>query len=153
GLRGMHHVKFASLAEIAVWSILVQRTPMAVARAVKDRLVARFGSCVEKDGIAYQAFPDLPTLATLDAASLRDVVRHAAKADAIAAVTRALHERGQRWLETAPYEDVDRWLQALPRIGEWSSAFILFRGLGRMERMTQRGGPLYEAARRAYGGA
>src|SRR4051812_33619313 len=43
-LRGMHHVKFASLAEVSVWSILVQRTPMNVARGIKDRLVARLGS-------------------------------------------------------------------------------------------------------------
>jgi DNA-3-methyladenine glycosylase II len=150
-LRGLHHVKFASLAEVAAWSILVQRTPMLIARKMKDALVARFGGVVVKDGVAHRAFPELGTLASAGGDAIAEVVRHRPKAEAIAAVARALHERGQAWLETAPYAEADRWLRSLPRIGEWSSAFILFRGLGRMERMSDRGGPLYRAARGAYG--
>jgi 3-methyladenine DNA glycosylase/8-oxoguanine DNA glycosylase len=124
---------------------------MAVARRVKDAIVARFGTAIAKDGVTHSAFPELATLARAEPSAIAEVVRHAAKAEAISVVTRALFERGQSWLESAPFDDVDRWLRALPRIGEWSSAFILFRGLGRMERMSQRGGPIYEAARSAYG--
>lgn len=150
-LRGLHHVKFASLAEIATWAILVQRTPMLVARKMKDALVARFGGTVTKDGTKHRAFPDLATLASLDEPEIAECVRHRPKSAAISEVARALHERGQEWLTSVPYDEADKWLRSLPRIGEWSSAFILFRGLGRMERMSQRGGPIYEAVRRAYG--
>ena len=43
------------------------------------------------------------------------------------------------------------WLGRLPRIGAWSKAFVLYRGLGRMERLELREGPIVERARAVYG--
>ena len=151
-LRGMHHVKFASLPEIAAWSIMTQRTPIPVARKTKDALVEKLGGKIEKDGITYRAFPDARTLIDAGREGIGAVVRDPRRAEAIAVVAHAIEERGEAWFREAPYDEVDRFLRSLPRIGEWSSAFILFRGLGRMERMSRSGGPIYDAVRSLYRG-
>ena len=41
-LHGFHQVKFLTPFENACWAVLTQRTPMAVAHALKQRLVARW---------------------------------------------------------------------------------------------------------------
>ena len=151
-LRGMHHVKFASLTEIATWSILTQRTPIPVARRKKDALVEKLGGKIEKDGITHRAFPDARTLVDAGGQGIGAYVRDPRRAEAIAVVAHAIDERGEAWFREAPYDEVDRFLRSLPRIGEWSAAFILFRGLGRMERMSRSGGPIYEAVRSIYQG-
>jgi DNA-3-methyladenine glycosylase II len=56
----------------------------------------------------------------------------------------------ERWLRAGDYDAVEAWLRAIPGIGAWSAAFVLIRGLGRMERIAPNE-PLLKAAAHAYG--
>ena len=147
--RGHHHVKFASLAEIATWAILAQRN-MRAARPVKSEIVRALGPSIVVDGGTHRAFPEPEEL--VDPRTLRPLVRTDAEAHAIAAAARALGDaQVVRALHAERYDDALARLEGLPRIGPWSAAFILFRGLGRMERLAERSGPIVAAARRVYG--
>ncbi len=156
--RGHHHVKFPSAFEIACWAVLGQRTPMRAARRMKDALVARLGGAIARDGLTWRAFPEAEAVAAEPAAAIASIVGHARKGEAIAAIARAFANhptmRDDAFLRDAPLDDAERWLRELPLVGPWSSAFILFRGLGRMERLTippDGKSPIAAAARRVYG--
>ena len=148
--RGHHHVKFASPFEITTWAILAQRN-MRMGRPVKDRIVSALGPTITVDGITHRAFPEAEAMT--DERVVRPLVRTDAEAEAIsvAAQTFSVLDVGASLLRTR-YDEAERFLTALPRIGPWSAAFILFRGLGRMERLAERSGPILAAARRVYGG-
>ena len=147
-----HHVKFPSPIEIATWAVLAQRAPIAVARRTKDALVAELGPTVTVDGVVHRAFPTAAAFADAPPAVLARIVGNSVKAPAIASIARALRDLDPHALLDAPYDEALGWLRALPRIGEWSAAFILFRGLGRMERLSPRPEPILAAARSVYGG-
>jgi DNA-3-methyladenine glycosylase II len=149
--HGHHHVKFPSAFEITVWAVLAQRTPMRLARAVKRALVERFGTSIVVDGERHLAFPTAKRLASVADADLGGVVKHAVKAAAIAEITRAFEDVDEEWLRHGPFAEVQSWLARLPRIGAWSTAFVLYRGLGRMERLELEDGPIVDCARAVYG--
>ena len=147
--HGHHHVKFPTAFEIAVWAVLAQRN-MRLGRRIKDAIVAAFGPRIVIDGTEHRAFPE-PHVLT-EAREVRRVVGDDAKADAIVTIARTFRELDvPRALLAPPYDEADAFLRSLPRIGPWSSAFILFRGLGRMEHLAERSDPILAAARRAYG--
>lgn len=76
----------------------------------------------------------------------------AARADAIVEIARAFSDpRFEASLREASLEDADAQLRSLPFLGPWSRAFVLFRGLGRMERLASASDPILAAARRVYG--
>jgi len=133
--HGLHHPKFPSPFEITAWAVLVQRMGIRPALKVKRALVDRFGDRLEVGGEQYGAFPSAQRVAELSAATLQQVVPSAVKAEAIVKVARAYAEVDESWLVRAPYADVEAWLLDLPRIGAWSASFVLYRGLGRMERL------------------
>ena len=130
-LRGLHHVRFLTLGEIAVYAVMMQRTPIALAARLKRRFVERFGQRV--DGL--YAFPDLAELETLTADEIHDAIHHRPKADKIAACVRGVARIGERFLTTAPYAEARDALLAIPGIGPFSAAAILLRGLGRMDEL------------------
>jgi DNA-3-methyladenine glycosylase II len=145
---GHHHVKFPSPFEIAAWSVLAQRN-MRAGRKIKDAIVDAFGPRIEVDGVEHRAFPEPHAI---DARTLRSIVRDESKADAIASIARTFRDLDVRraCMETS-IEEATALLRSLPRIGAWSAAFILFRGLGRMEKLADRSGPIVQAARAVYG--
>ncbi len=156
--HGHHHVKFPSPFEIAVWALLAQRN-MRLGRPLKDAIVRALGPRIDPGvaqmgagppitGVAHHAFPEPEVLA--DAGALRGIVP--GHADAISTVARAFSDPAlEPALLSAPLAEAEALLRTLPRIGPWSAAFILFRGLGRMERLAERSEPILRAARRAYG--
>lgn len=147
--HGHHHVKFASPFEIAIWAVLAQRN-QRLGRRIKDALVAALGPSLVVDGVVHRAFPEPERF--LEERRVRAIVGDDAKAGAMHAIARTfLTLDVERALVQAPYDEADAVLQRLPRIGPWSSAFILFRGLGRMPRLASASGPIIEAARRVYG--
>ena len=146
--RGLHHPKFPSAFEIAVWAVLAQRMPIAIARKTKRALTGRFGSSVGE----HLAFPEASAIAGAPAIDLAAIVRNTRKAAALAAIADVFARiDADAFLARAPFDEAEAWLGALPLVGPWSTSFILFRGLGRMPRLTIRGGPIADAARRAYG--
>ncbi|MFO0683304.1 MAG: hypothetical protein U0234_14700 [Sandaracinus sp.] len=145
--HGHHHVKFPSPFEIAVWAVLAQRN-MRLGKLMKDALVRALGPTLTHEGVTHRAFPEPEALTDVDA--VRAIVP--AHADAIVAIARAFSDAALvPALLAAPLDEAEARLRSLPRIGPWSAAFILFRGLGRMERLAERSDPILRAARRAYG--
>lgn len=145
--HGHHHVKFPSPFEIAVWAVLAQRN-MRLGKPLKDAIVRTFGPAIHHAGVTHRAFPEPEALD--DAPALRAIVP--AHADAILAIARAFGDPTLvPTLLAAPIDEADAMLRSLPRIGPWSAAFILFRGLGRMEQLAERSDPILRAARRVYG--
>ncbi len=147
---GYHQVKFLTPFENACWAVLAQRSPLAVSRLMKDRLVARFGGTCTVDGETYAAFPEPADLAGVTPAALVETLRNARKADYLHAVIQAWLAVDEQWLRTGPYDDVERWLRGIRGVGVWSASFVLIRGLGRMERLPPEDA-LTRAAARVYG--
>jgi DNA-3-methyladenine glycosylase II len=151
-LAGLHHVKFPSAFENAVWAVLGQRTPMRLAHAVKRAFVARFGPSVPiEGGEPMLAFPSAERVLAAGPDAVLEVVRHRVKAEAISAIAHAFAGVDEAWLRAGPYEEVRAWLSDLPRMGPWSTHFVLFRGLGRMDDLDLDGDALQRCLRAVYG--
>jgi DNA-3-methyladenine glycosylase II len=149
-LYGYHQVKFLTPFENACWAVLTQRTPQPVARRLKTALIERAGRRLTVDGIVHWAFPEPADLAGMPDAALTTLLGNERQAGYLSAAARAFAGADERWLRAGPYDEVEAWLRAIPGIGPWSAAFILIRGLGRMERLA--GEPaLLRAAARLYG--
>lgn len=133
-LHGYHQVTFPTPFENACWAVLTQRTPMAVARRAKDELTRRYGAVLRREGVEYPAFPEAAALADADPDALLEIVGNARRTDYLRAVAEAFAGVDEVWLRAAPYDEAEAWLRAIRGIGAWSAAFILLRGLGRMER-------------------
>ena len=150
-LHGFHQMKFLTPFENACWAVLTQRTPMAVAHALKQRLVARFGAALVVDGAAYAAFPEAGTLAMAGRDELAALLRNERKASYLRAIATAFAAVDEDWLRARPYEQVRDWLLAIDGIGPWSANFVLIRGLGRMDTVATPEKELLAAARSVYG--
>lgn len=133
--HGLHHVRFLTLEEIAVYAVLMQRTPMAMAARMKRRFFERFGLPVAVAGTSLRALPAIEQLAELDASTIGEAIGHAPKGEVIANVLRAVAKLGESFLATAPYAAARDALLAIPGIGPFSAAAILLRGLGRMDEL------------------
>jgi len=151
-LHGLHHVRFLTLEEIAVYCVLMQRMPIKLAAMYKRRFLERFGVPVDAEGVTLRAMPELDQLVELDEEEIAAAIGHPRKAMLIAGVVRGIAAIGEDFLRTAPYAAARDALLAIPGVGPFSAAAILLRGLGRMDELP----PLRqveEAARETYGAA
>ncbi len=149
-LYGLHQVRFLTPFENACWAVMGQRTPLAIARRAKDAFVERYGGTISVNGVTYRAFPEPDDVAGLTSDDLRPIVRNDRRAAYLANVIDAWQSADEYWLRTAPFDEAEAWLRAITGFGEWSTMFVLFRGLGRGDRMTLTR-PNAEAMRAAYG--
>jgi DNA-3-methyladenine glycosylase II len=152
-LHGLHHVRFLTLAEITVYCVLMQRTPISQAARWKRRFLERFGRPVTVDGRVLHAMPTLAELTGLSASDHREAVRHPGKAAALPEVICGVAALGEDFLRTAPYDDARRALIEIPGIGPFSAAAILLRGLGRMDDVPLEGKPFALPGKAVYGDA
>nr|HEX4315611.1 hypothetical protein [Kofleriaceae bacterium] len=151
-LHGLHHLRFPTLGEIAVYAVMMQRTPIAMAATYKRRFLDRFGLRVAHAGGELRAMPELDQLVQLDAADIAGAIGHARKAAAIVDVVRGVARLGEDLLAHAPYDEARDALLAIRGIGPFSAAAILLRGLGRMTELPWL--PAFDDAGRAvYGSA
>lgn len=134
-LYGYHQVRFPTPFENACWAILARRTPMPVARKMKEALVERFGGRLAVDGVEHRAFPEPARLAAVAPDELATVIGNGRKAGYLHAAATAFDTVDEAFLRTAGYDEVEAWLRRIPGIGAWSAAFVLLRGLGRTERV------------------
>lgn len=149
---GLHQVKFPSFLEIACWALINQRMQGAVALRIKRSLTERYGGKVEVDGKAYWAFPDRSRLGAATPKELLELTRNQRVAQRLVSLTSMLDELDEGFLATALYEKAKERLEKVRGIGEWSSQFILFRGLGRMGRLQPMNvKPLAETIKEVYG--
>lgn len=130
-LHGLHHVRFLTLAEIAVYSVLMQRAPITVASALLRKFREAFGLRV---GSLY-AMPSLDALTQLTADEIAAAIKHRGKAERIVEVVRGVRAIGEDTLQNAPYAVARDALLAIRGIGPFSAAAILLRGLGRMDEL------------------
>jgi DNA-3-methyladenine glycosylase II len=130
---GLHHVKFPSLLEISCWAILAQRVQKPIALRMKRALTERFGGSLELGGKTYWAFPDYAKLKDATPKQLLDATKNQRAAVRLTSLLGSFDELDETFLRDAPYEKATARLQKVKGIGDWSSQFILFRGLGRVE--------------------
>lgn len=150
-LYGYHQVRFLTPFENACWAVLTQRTPMNVARVLKEKLVKSFGDSLEIDGVRYEAFPDARTLAALDHDDLVKLLENGRRTEYLLAVAEAFANASDPWLAATSSEDLLVWLRAIKGIGPWSASFILLRGLGRTDILPLGEQRLIAAAQERYG--
>lgn len=134
-LYGLHHVRFRTLEEIAVYCVLMQRNPITRAAALKRRFLAAFGREVRTPAGPLRAMPELAALAELDGGEIGEAIGHGPKGDAIARVVRGVAALGEDFLAHAPYAEAQGALLAIKGIGPFSAGAILLRGLGRMDEL------------------
>jgi DNA-3-methyladenine glycosylase II len=132
---GFHHVKFPSVLECAVWSILAQRSPLALSRKQKFAIMERFGDSIGLDGKVYRSFPDIGRLAEAGFDEVAKVINNRRKAEYLVSLLNAFPELDMDRLMKMDFEQAKQRLMEIKGIGEWSSHFILSRGMGRMERL------------------
>jgi DNA-3-methyladenine glycosylase II len=129
--RGLHQVRFPSLAEGAVYFTLTQRSTQAVAASRKRRIAAEHGPAASLDGVAYSAFPSLDTVAALDDATLARLAGGPDRAHRVRSVAAGLARLDEEWLRTGPYERVREALLGIDGVGPFTAHAILLRVLGR----------------------
>lgn len=134
-LHGLHHVRFLTLQEIAVYSVLMQRAPASAAAALNRRFIAAFGKPIAVEGHTLRAMPELEELCELSVDQIAAAIRHRGKAERIVDVVRGVHAIGEHHLRNAPYEHARDALLEIRGVGPFSAAAILLRGLGRMDEL------------------
>ncbi len=149
-LYGLHQPKFLTPFEIACWAVLSQRIPWRVAHKAKLALVERWGTSITLPDGTYAAFPEPQQLAQAKPEELASIVRNERKVEYLRAVIQFFLEADEQFLRYGDYDEVAARIRAIRGIGEWSSYFILLRGLGRMERVSAVDRELAKAASRIY---
>jgi DNA-3-methyladenine glycosylase II len=133
---GLHQVKFLTLLEICCWAILSQRVQRPIAIRMKRAITEKFGGSLDIDGKAYWAFPDYTKLKDAKPKELLEVTRNQTAMQRLTSLLSTFDELDEDFLKTAPYDKAAARLEKVKGIGDWSSLFILFRGLGRVERLS-----------------
>lgn len=151
-LHGLHQVRFLGLEEIAVYCVMMQRTPIAQAARMKRRFLDAFGHAMPVGERTLRAMPELDELATLEPAAIAEAIGHRDKAERIVEVVRGVASLGEHFLRSAPYAAAKDALLAIPGVGPFSAAAILLRGLGRVDELPSL--EMFEReGRRVYGAA
>jgi DNA-3-methyladenine glycosylase II len=119
--------------EMLVGAISAQQVNLAFAFATRTRLVRRYGTPVEFDGVTVHAFPAPVALADVPTSALRAMQFSERKAEYIVGLARELAagrlDLGA--LVRVPDEAVVARLTAVRGLGRWTAEWFLARGLGR----------------------
>lgn len=134
-MYGFHHVKFPSVLECAVWSILAQRSPISLSRKQKLAIMERFGDSIVLDGKVHRSFPDIERLREAGSEEVAKVINNRRKAEYLVSLLDAFPGLDLDRLMKMDFEQAKQRLMEIRGIGDWSSHFILSRGMGRMERL------------------
>jgi DNA-3-methyladenine glycosylase II len=148
---GHKQVKFLTPFEISCWAILAQRIPMKIAHKMKENIIKKLGGQIKVEGVDYHSFPE-PSNLVAATNELPELVPNKRKAEYLSAVAEAFSKVDEQWLRTAPYDEVHDWLTDIKGIGEWSANFVMIRGLGRMEELSNIEPQLALDAGRIYSG-
>ncbi len=148
---GYHQVKFITPFENACWAVIHQRNHITVSRRMKQNLVTYFGRKVEWEGQTLWAFPEPAQVAGADFFSLNEVIRNERKTESVISAAQVFSAIDEEFLYNAPYDEVKKWLLTIRGVGEWSSTFVLLRGLGRMDHLAIGDKGLIEAVKEFYG--
>ncbi len=116
--------------ELAVRAVLGQQVTVAGARTLTERLVARFGSELERgpEGLT-RAFPDAAQLATAGAQAISKIGLPAKRAETVHRLAKAAAD-GKLPLARGAIAAGRNALAAVPGIGPWTIEYIAMRALG-----------------------
>ncbi|MEJ3744618.1 hypothetical protein WEI85_15150 [Actinomycetes bacterium KLBMP 9797] len=149
--RGLHQVRFPSLAEGAAYFTLTQRSTSWFAAARKRRLAVERGPRLVVEGVTYTAFPSLVTVATLTDGELLDHCGNQQRASRVREVVEGVAALDEHWLRTGPHDEVRRALLDVPGIGPFTAHGLLLRVLGRPDDAPLDLAQFEAAARALYG--
>lgn len=150
-LYGYHQVKFLTPFENACWTILSQRNLLGVAQRMKRSMIEEFSAAVELDDREFWPFPGAKTVVQASVEDLTRLLRNSRRAEYIHGASVAFSQVDEAFLREGSYDEVSRWLRAIPGVGAWSAAFIMIRSLGRMERIPYGDQALMSIAGVVYG--
>ncbi len=148
---GLRVLRFPSLYECLVATILEQQLNFWFAAQVKRQLYTAFGPEVEFEGHRYRGVPAPAVLAGLTPEALRPLQVSAPKARALAAMARAalageLHPPSEHDAEA-----VIEHLMRLRGVGRWSAAYARLRGLGHTDALPLQDAGLLRSVTLLYG--
>ncbi len=149
--RGLHQVRFPSLAEAAVYFALTQRSTTWFATSRKRRLAASMGAAVVVDGVTLPAFPSLATVAGMSVDEMVTFAGNQQRAERVLGIARGLAALDEEWLRTAPYDEARRALLAVNGIGPFTAHGLLLRALGRPDDVPLEMLQFTQAATAVYG--
>jgi DNA-3-methyladenine glycosylase II len=124
---------------------------MAVAHKMKENIVKKLGGQIKVKGVEYHSFPE-PSNLVAASAELPELVPNKRKAEYLSTVAEAFCNVDEKWLRSAPYDEVHDWLMNIKGIRDWSANFVMIRGLGRMEELSNIIPRLALDVARIYGG-
>lgn len=149
-LRGYHPPRFPSPFEAACWALVRQRTPMSFATASMERLLRGLGETVREGGAVYDLFPRPCAFDDAARPALLAATNNLRKVDRLVATAARFARLDEATLERAPYDEVASLLLEAKGLGRWSVEFILWRALGRYERVPWSDTGALEAISRVY---
>jgi DNA-3-methyladenine glycosylase II len=149
--ESLHQVRFADLAEGAVYFTLTQRSTQWFAAARKRRLAAEIGPRGVVDGVGYVAFPPLASLTALGADGLVGCAGSRQRAARLHDVLTGITALDEAWLRTGPYAEVRAALLDIPGVGSFTAHAILLRVLGRPDDVPLDMAQFTKVAARLYG--
>ncbi|MCE2529908.1 MAG: DNA-3-methyladenine glycosylase 2 family protein [Acidimicrobiia bacterium] len=117
--------------EVLVSSICAQQVNMRWANTTMSRLIRRYGTEVELNGVRWWRFPDAEKLAAADPADIRAMQFTTRKSGYIVGVAGAMVAGDLTGLEEDGNETVIRRLVALRGVGRWTAEWFLARCLAR----------------------
>ena len=133
--RGMHPTRTPTVFEALAQAVSAQQISSAVARAIRSRLLERYGPSISFNDRTYYAFPNPQAVASAGIQGLRDIGLSNRKAEYILDVATSLMD-GSLDLEALrhlPDDQVAEKLLALRGVGRWTVHWLLIRALGRMD--------------------
>ena len=149
-LYGFHLVKFPSVFAATCWALVTQRTPNSFAFKTMQALADYLGETIKADS-SYTTFPTAQDFLQRGAAEqILAATNNTRKTERLLPLARDFLKADRAFLRTASYDDVYKWLKALPGLGDWSVQYIMLRGLGRVERTPWTDTWLLEAISRVY---
>jgi DNA-3-methyladenine glycosylase II len=134
-LYGLKPPRTASIFEALVIAYTEQQISLNVAMVFQKRIVEHYGAKIKHDMLTFYSFPTPKVLASADVNELRSLGLSRNKANFITEMSKKVvsGELDLESLKTKPTAEVRMTLQSIRGVGDWTSDYVLVRGLGRIE--------------------
>lgn len=134
-LHGLKPPRTASIYEALIIAYTEQQISLRVAMTFQRRIVERYGKRLQHGEFTFHSFPTPETLASADVNELCSLGLSQNKANFITELSRRVSsgEMDIESLKTWSTFKARKALQSIRGVGEWTSDYVLVRGLGRNE--------------------
>jgi DNA-3-methyladenine glycosylase II len=134
-LHGLKPPRTATVYEALIIAFTEQQISLRIAMVFQRRIIERYGKPLQYGDFAFHSFPSPAALAAADTEELRGLGLSRNKADFITSLSKRV-DSGELDLESLkrmPTGKAREALQCIHGVGEWTSDYVLVRGLGRTE--------------------